>query len=55
MTDDLSFFFGKILSYQAFVNYNVYEFEVYDLGNYQGISNYWTPVGVVVVVEQSIR
>lgn len=39
---------GKYLTYEAFVNYNVYEFDVYDGYTYLGKSQYWTPVGIVV-------
>ena len=40
--------YGKFLTYEAYVNYNVYEFEVYDGNTYVGKSKYWTPVGIVV-------
>lgn len=39
---------GKYLTYKAYVNYSVYDFEVYSLGIYQGMSCYWVPVGIVV-------
>lgn len=39
---------GKWLTYKAYTNYNVYDFEVYNLGTYVGTSCYWIPVGIVV-------
>lgn len=39
---------GKWLKYKCYVNYNVYEFEVYSGSVYIGTSKYWTPVGMVV-------
>lgn len=39
---------GKWLNYKAYTNYSVYDFEVYDFGNYVGTSSYWVPVGIVV-------
>lgn len=39
---------GKWLTYKAYTNYNVYDFEVYNMGEYVGISSYWVPVGIVV-------
>jgi len=38
----------KWLVYRCYVNYNVYEFDVYSGSQYLGISKYWTPVGIVV-------
>lgn len=39
---------GKWLTYKAYTNYNVYDFEVHTLGVYVGTSSYWVPVGIVV-------
>ena len=38
----------KWLVYRCYVNYNVYEFDVYSGSQYLGTSKYWTPVGIVV-------
>lgn len=39
---------GKRLVYEAYVNYTIYEFEVYSGSIYLGKSQYWVPVGIVV-------
>lgn len=39
---------GRWLTYKAYTNYNVYDFEVYSMGTYKGTSSYWVPVGIVV-------
>lgn len=39
---------GKTLTYKCYVNYNLYEFDVYNGSKKLGTSNYWTPVGIVV-------
>lgn len=39
---------GKWLTYKAYTNYNVYDFDVYYLGIHLGTSSYWVPVGIVV-------
>lgn len=39
---------NKTLTYRCYVNYNVYQFDVYNGSEKVGTSQYWTPVGIVV-------
>ncbi|WP_413828543.1 hypothetical protein [Methanobrevibacter sp. UBA46] len=39
---------NKFLTYMAYVNYSVYEFDIYSWGSYVGEGTYWIPVGIVI-------
>ena len=39
---------GKWLTYEAYVNYSVYDYDIYLWGEYKGTGAYWIPVGIVV-------
>lgn len=39
---------GRTLEYRAFVNYSVYQYDIYSGGVKQGTGKYWVPVGIVI-------